>query len=191
MNLKQIDNGISGLRTRFRNANLKAQTIAVAIIAHAMGEGRGDCTRAVKLVRAIPGTSERNKLIGWFALYSPIGITLGKTPKDDKCRLKKPESKGYNNYNIDGATANMWFDDPAKADTAKPLSTLDEFSADIFKIIENRIKSVGTKVAEADRPQALRLLNALRATYVQTKTGIANQDAVEHGMAPRLAAAAA
>lgn len=189
MNLKQIDAAIKGIAARYSSTRKKVQEVAVAIIAHAEGEGRGDCTRAVRLVRAVAGTSERNKLIGWFALYSPIGITLGKTAKDDKCRLKKPDSKGYNNYNLDGARANMWYDDPAKTDNVKPLSTLDEFSADIFKIIENRIKSIDDKVAPEDRPSALRLLNALRATYISTKGEIANQNAADHGIAPRLAAA--
>lgn len=131
---KNVDKLVNAAMKAIGGYQQSVQTAAVAIIEHA--NSFGDCSKAKVLARAVPAR-ERNMLIGYFALYSPIGVQIGKTVADDKCRFIRAESKRYNDFNIDGAKANNWFDDPAKAQPEpKPLNTLGSF----YDSLDNMLK---------------------------------------------------
>lgn len=143
LTLKQIDAKIKSIKTNYVKVREQVQIAAIAIITHA--SEYGDCTRAVKLIRAIPAR-ERNSLIGYFSLYSPIGVQLGKTAIDDKCRFIKETSKNYNIFNLEGARANMWYDDPANANPEPaPLKTLDDCYSNVSAIFERMTRSADDK----------------------------------------------
>lgn len=140
---EKIDKLIGEVSVSVGSFNSKVQEAAIAIVSHA--ETFGDCSRAKVLARAVPSRL-RNMLIGWFSLYSPIGVTMGKSAADDKCRFNKEESvtafrvrsrvlgaDKFPLFHLDGAKSNMWFDDPSKsAPEPKPLNTL----ADTWQTID-------------------------------------------------------
>lgn len=141
--LKAIDKLIDTARKAITSSREAVQTAAIAIISHA--KDHGDCTRAKVLCRAVP-SRERNMLIGYFALYSPIGVQMGKTAADDKSRFIRDTAKNYHDFNLDGARANKWYDDPARvAPVAPSLNTLGAFYDNLDKMLKNMIAQ-----AEAD-----------------------------------------
>lgn len=174
--LKKIDGMIKGVVKGYSSAQNLVQETAVLIVMHA--KDYGDCSRAKALARAVPAR-ERNSLIGWFSKYSPIGIKMGNVAKDDQVRFIKPESKNYNDFDIDGAKANMWYDDPAGANPEpKPLNTLENFWEIMLKMADREIKNAektgdDAKYDEADREKVLqmgkevkRLLSRYQATTI-------------------------
>lgn len=174
--LKAIDGMIKGVAKGYAGVQNLTQEAAVAIVIHA--KDFGDCSRAKALARAVPAR-ERNSLIGWFSKYSPIGIKMGQVAKDDQVRFIKPESKNYNDFDVDGAKANMWWDDPAGANPEpKPLNTLSDFWDVVDKMIQREIKNAAktgddAKYAEGDREKVLtqaaearKLLTKFRATTI-------------------------
>ena len=145
MSSQKIDNIIATVKSHLANFNDTVQEGAVAIIEHA--SMYGDCSRAKILARAVPSRL-RNMLVGYFRLYSPIGVTIGKTAADDKNRFVTDEALssfrerarllGNNDqiidtskwpkFHIEGAKANKWYEDPARvAPEPKPLDGLKEF----------------------------------------------------------------
>lgn len=184
--LKKIDGMIKGVSKGYGTVQNLVQETAVLIVMHA--KDYGDCSRAKALARAVPAR-ERNSLIGWFSKYSPIGIKMGQVAKDDQVRFIKPESKNYNDFDIDGAKANMWWDDPAGANPEpKPLNTLADFWDVVDKMIQREIKNAAktgddAKYAEGDREKVL--TQAAEARKLLTKfraTTIANDVIAETGL---------
>ncbi len=144
-NGRVIDGMIENVRKHYTKAGTSVQIAGLAIIEHAIAYG--DCDRAKHLCRAVPAR-ERNSLIGWFQMFSPIGVQMGKPAKDDKCRLIKPESAKYNAFNLDGARANMWYDDPAGVNPVpKPLNTLGDF----YHIVDSMLKKAIKDAEEGDK----------------------------------------
>ena len=185
---KRIDGLIKSASSHVTNFRDTVQEAGVAIIEHA--HEYGDCSRAKHLCRVVPAR-ERNSLIGWFALYSPIGIAMGKTQADDKCRFNRDTSKMYHDFNIEGAKANNWFDDPARANPEpKPLKTLIDFYNDLDSLLKRMIAQAEAeeeknKVEPHDRAalrhqatELRKLVGKYRATHVT-----ADND-TEEGKAP-------
>lgn len=132
MQLAQIDTGIRGIKTSRANYVKNTQILALAIMRHA--KEHGDCSRALYLVRAV-GKKEQSQLIKWFMAFSPVKVTLGKTPKDDKYRFSEKDAKTYNDFNLEGAEAVHWleYDKPK----APPKSfNLNSFRTDLQKLLK-------------------------------------------------------
>jgi hypothetical protein len=111
MNLKEIDKRIESIRGLVSNVNTSVQETAVAIIEHAAGAGRGDVSRAIKLVRVLGNANRQEFLIRWFEHFGSIGINL----KDDKCKRIDSGSKRYRadvpmGFDLDGARMNNWYE---------------------------------------------------------------------------------
>lgn len=145
--IKNIDALISASSKAYGSAHEKVQEAAVAIIVHA--DQYGDCSRAKTLCRSVPAR-ERNSLIGFLILYSPIGVSMGKTAADDKCRFVRDDSnvmKFLPNgeprkyvFNVEAAKANKWYDDPNRSNPApKTLNTLGAFYDDLDKMLKRMI----------------------------------------------------
>ncbi len=109
MNLKTIDSNIGLILKSGAELNDLIQNTAVGILLHA--EKHGDCTRALKLVQAMPKSFRRNLLIGWFATYSPIGMNV----TTGKCGLHREGSKLYNPYDVKQAAITPWYNQPQTA----------------------------------------------------------------------------
>ena len=184
---KKIDAIIKTVQKDYETAKERVQTAAIMIVEHAMAYG--DCDRAKKLVRAVPAR-ERNSLIGYFQIVSPIGVKMGKTVNDDACKLVKVESKGYNPFSIDKAKALKWYDDPAGANPEpKPLNTYNDFFSIVDGILAKAIKDADKddKYSPDDRDRVKNgassirvLVNKFRATELaaQQASADAGQEAV-------------
>lgn len=144
----------------YDNARERVQQAGLAIMAHA--KVHGDCSQAKILVRGIPANL-RNSLIGWFLLFSPIGVKVGDKAADDGCKLvsdkrvysfrKDQKLKGAENFplwNIEGAKAHPWYDDPSgKNPPQKPLNTLTDY----FGIVERILKKAIRDAKDVDNPK--------------------------------------
>lgn len=90
--LKAIDERVGTIRTMGREFNSYIHETAMMVFRHAAPtavsedcQGSGDCTRALKIVRAMPASMRRTMLIEWFRVYTPIRIKL--SDNGDKCEF--------------------------------------------------------------------------------------------------------
>lgn len=198
----KIDKLIGEVRTITTSMHDKVQEAGVAIIVHS--QQFGDCSRARHLARAVPSRL-RNMLVGWFALYSPIGIRMGRTAADDKCDFnRKPtdptKRSKYHDFDVDGAKANMWYDDPAKvAPEPKPLDTLsgawdkiDNFFKRLLDDAQKEDEKAKYRPEDAtliqDMANDLRqMLNRYRARQLAELAKASEPQAEEEGAAPEVA----
>jgi hypothetical protein len=165
--LQKIDAGIRAVKAGFASTHKKVQEVGLLIMTHA--QAYGDCDRAKKLCRAVPAR-ERNSLVGWFRMFSPIGVLMGNTPADDKARFIKRESKFFNDFNIPAAKVHNWWDDPAKVNPEPaPLMKAADFYAMVEKMIERQMK-----VAEEGRGKDHEPVfdNEAKATIIERGTKI-------------------
>jgi hypothetical protein len=82
-------------------------------------------------------------MVQYFAAFSPIKVTLGKTPKDDKYKFAERDAKTYNDFNIDGAEAVHWLDYGKEKAPPKAFN-LNSFRTDLQKVLkkyEDKIKA--------------------------------------------------
>lgn len=149
--LKKIDGMIKGVIKGYGTVQNLVHETALAIVQHA--KDYGDCSRAKTLCRAVPAR-ERNSLIGWFTLFSPIGVQMGGSAADDKVKLlddkavekfrarqKMEEAKDFPIWAIDQAKEHPWFTDPSGLNPEpKPLQPVGFFWDTIQKMIEREIK---------------------------------------------------
>lgn len=186
ISLQKIDGLISTVKAHLTNFNDTVQDAAVAIIEHA--SVHGDCSRAKILARAVPSRL-RNMLVGYFRLYSPIGVTIGKTAADDKGRFVSDDAitsfrerfrlanndgklidvSKWPKFAIDQAKANKWYDDPARvAPEPKPLDGTKEAWDRIETFFDRILADVRkddekAKYREEERPILVEMVNDLRA----------------------------
>jgi len=146
MDLKAIDSNIKRISSNAQKLNELIHTTGVAIIAHAAA--CGDCTRALKLVQAMPKSHRRGLLINWFAKYSPIGMNV----TSGKVGLHKPEAKLYKPFDVDGAKANPFYEGEEAEKEDLPDTTLEAANKMIFAVASKLQKALdnGT-VAANDR----------------------------------------
>lgn len=110
MNLREINRRIAYVKRTGSNFNDYIQETAVGIIEHAMGEGRGDVTAALRLCLAMPKSFRRGMLVGWFKAFAGIRMTLKDELADCKVSLNKPTDTNYVPFNLDGAKATKWYE---------------------------------------------------------------------------------
>lgn len=163
MSLEVIDRRINGIRTSVANVNRNVQEVGVLIMQHANGDGRGDCTRAARLVRVLP-PKLRPQLCKWFEAFSPINVKVGKGVTDDKASYHKPDSKAYNPFNIDGAIANPWYEFGNEPKVAEAL-TRKVWMDKLLDRLDNEMKAITegkAKFVEADRMMIAADIGAIR-----------------------------
>lgn len=172
LTLAQIDGRIGRLSGRYLKVNEDVQEIAVSIINHA--NEHGDCSRASTLCRAVPARL-RNLLIFWFRNVSPINVTIAKSAKDDKARLRKATNADgspnplYNKFDLDKAKANNWFDNPFELPEDNVLMTVGTFKERIerlFTSMDNATKEDSDKVANEDKGDIRAFRDHMRNAYV-------------------------
>jgi len=194
--LKQIDGAIAKFATSAAALNQQCHTVAMMIFRHAAPklagsdcEGTGDCTRAVKLVRAMPASFRRTMMIDWFAKNSPIRIKLGDS--GDKCQYDPKYSKltaeeKLNCWNLENANSERFYDLADKTPEEKifNLAAMIKFVEGLGKRIEKSIEK--GEIPSDDMETALALdakLKALRVTPIKPKnpTPITTFDDLEEG----------
>lgn len=161
--LKAIDSKIAGIRRRGTTLRSDAAECAVMIMDHA--NTHGDCSRALRLVEALPFASERVKLINWFKAFSPINVTWNAEASKRKVGYNKPDAKSYNAFNLDGAKANPYYEYGAVSDddeTAKLLGTAD-VNSDILRLADREQRRVDNGlIAANDKEAVIAKIAALR-----------------------------
>lgn len=158
MNLKTIDQNIGLILKSGVELNELIQKVAVAIVLHA--SVHGDCTRALKLVQAMPKSFRRNLLITWFATYSPIGMNLS----TGKCGLHRETSKLYRPFDVDGAKITPWYNQPQAAEEDALDTTLEDVKTATSRLAKRYQKQLdeGT-VANDDIPAVTAMVATLTA----------------------------
>lgn len=153
MELKQIDNNIRRVRTNSGKWNKLVHDTAVAIVEHA--KEHGDCTRALKLVQAMPASVKRSALINWFAEYSPITMNVKKAI----VRLNKNRA---GDYNLDGARVNPWYEIAEAEKEELPDTTLVDVRDMLDKLAKRIDKRVTDgKIAANDKERIVTMQKAI------------------------------
>lgn len=166
--LKQIDDQIATFTTNRKALAALGHNIGMMILRHAAPaevnddcQGSGDCTRALKLVKAMP-KSWAAAMELWFKAFSPIRVVA----KNDKCefdpkykKLSKAEKLTWWKLSEAAETTFLEMEPDVKNDDPIPLEAL-------LKMLEQRAKRIKTdveegKVAEADAPAALLMADDL------------------------------
>ena len=191
--LKEIDSRIKTFSANAKAVNLECHEIAMAILRHAAPkdvsddcQGSGDCTRAVKLVRAMPASMRRTMLIQWFETYSPVRIKL--SDRGDKCefdpkykKLSKADKLDW--WNLEGAAEEPFFDLAEKTPEEKTY----DFKA-LMAMVERLSKTIEKKVEEGKVPaedieSAKAIARAVSGLKVERVKAPANTDSAEEPQA--------
>ena len=152
--LKKIDAGIAQVKASGAAFNALVHTVACAILVHA--QKTGDCTRALALVEAMPKSTKRAAVIGWFADYSPIGMNV----KERKVRFHKPEAKLYRPFDVAKAKANPWFERDEVKKEDLPDTTLEQAHKYVFQLAAKLQKRIDEGEVAANDRDALVLMVA-------------------------------
>lgn len=169
MNLKQINSNITRVHTSSAALNALIQATAVGIIAHA--KEHGDANAAVRLVHAMPKSLRRGLLVKFFAIYSPIRLSINsKDNTKSRCSIAKVGTEGYTEYNLDGANANLWHEVPG-SEVEPGLDTLMEFDAKLLSFAKAwEAKLANKKVKRSSVDVITSRIAALKALAADVKT---------------------
>ena len=203
--LKQIDSAIAKFATSAAALNEQCHTVAMMIFRHAAPkavgpdcEGTGDCTRAVKLVRAMPASFRRTMMVEWFAKNTPIRIKLGDS--GDKCqydpkyaRLTADDKLAY--WNLERANSERFCELADKTPEVKifNFAAMMKFVEGIGKRIEKEVEKGTIPADDMETAMALQVkLQALKVTHIKPKnpTPITTFDGIGDGDAARWGEAA-
>jgi len=180
--LKQIDSAIAKFATSAAALNEQCHTVAMMIFRHAAPkaagpdcQGTGDCTRAVKLVRAMPASFRRTMMIDWFAKNSPIVIKLGDS--GDKCQYNLKYSTLTDSdklacWNLERANSERFYDLADKTPELKifNLKAMIQFVESIGKRIEKEVEKGAIPADDMDTALALQAkLQAVTVVRIKPK----------------------
>ena len=148
MSLKIIDRKIATFTTNREKLKKLGHEIAMLIFDHA--HEHGDCTRAIRLAKALPN-SWQPQMEAWFKAFSPVRVVI----KNDKCEFD-PAFKKAAKENKDGfwdretAEATPFFEVMEEPAVSKPLdfAALVALVQRLGKTIEKRIDD--GKIVEED-----------------------------------------
>lgn len=192
--LKQIDTRISDVRRLGVEFNQFIHETGMMIIRHAAPkevnedcQGSGDCTRAVKLVRAMPASMRRTMLIAWFVAYTPIRIKL--SDNGDKCEFDRKYKKlskedKIKAWDVETAAETSFADMSEKVPEEKSY----DFAA-LLKMVERLGGQITKKIKEGKVPEqdieaakALsRAVSSIKVERVTPKADNVNTEVVEQG----------
>jgi hypothetical protein len=156
---QQINKLIKAVKTYGDKYNATVQQAIVAVIIHA--NDYGDCTGAARLVDAMPRSNRRQLVIDHFGDYSPISVSKDKQTGLFKATLRKPESKAFNAFNIDGVKANNWFERP-EAERIPDVVTFSSIREKMLAQFESLLKKAEDIENQADKDDAIALIKAVR-----------------------------
>lgn len=166
--LAQIDGEIATFTTNRKALAALGHAIGMMILRHAAPvevnadcQGSGDCTRALKIIKAMP-KSWAAGMEAWFKAFSPIRVVS----KNDKCEFDPAYKK------LSAAEKLTWWKLPEAAETTflemePDIPEVKVLSVeDLLKMLEQRAKRITTdveegKVLEADAPAALLMASDL------------------------------
>ena len=127
-----INERIKSVSVNYRKADADVHEIGMMILKHS--SEFGDCTGAGRLIAAMPNSSRRGMVVDWFGLYSPINIT--KVDGSFTAKYRQPSDKKFNNFNLDAAAANPWFEAKTKDKELEKALDLSSARGAIYGIIK-------------------------------------------------------
>ena len=144
-----MDKAIGWVRGNGVRFDAVVTALAVAIMQHA--KDTGDCTRALRLVEAMPASARRAALVQWFGQYSPIAVTYAKEADKRRVGLRKPGTQGYNAFNIDAAREHPYYEKQVANEEAAMfgIEDLNEKIVRLADFVAKRIKDGKVKAADA------------------------------------------
>lgn len=159
---KGLDAGIAWVRATGTKFDEYVHLIACGIIAHA--KETGDCSRMLKLVEAMPKSGRRSALIRWTTAFSPIAVTFHPDVKKRRVGLRKPGMKNFNDYNLDGARANPYYEwDKSEENALAALLGLGDLNENVIRLADRFEKNVTDgKVKAEDADAVIAKVRALR-----------------------------
>lgn len=107
-----ISAGIKEIAGVADNLNARIQQSLESIIAHAAGDGNGDVSLALDLVKATKRYRTINTafIIGYLRHFGSITINLKANNGKGKVSLMSKDAKGYRGFDVEGAKVHNWFD---------------------------------------------------------------------------------
>lgn len=184
--LKAIDKKIATFTTNRNTLRDLGHEIGMMILRHAAPKevsadcsGSGDCTRALRLIEAMP-KSWGEQMTAWFKAFSPIRVVV----KNGKCEFA-PEYKKLapaqkpDAWNLEQAAQTPFYEATEEPD-AKPAL---DFAA-LCKLVEGLGKRIATKVEkgevkEEDRESALAIAKQVQSLKLRRVKAPANTDTPE------------
>lgn len=142
------------------------------------GEGHGDCSRALTLIKAMPASMRRTSLMHWFLRFTPIRVKLSQTGDKvgyvESYKALSPEDK-VNEWHIDDANAMPFYSIAEATPEKEAMSYLDivNLVAKLGKKIEKEITE--GKVRPEDVPSAMNVVatvKALRFDYIKPEAPV-------------------
>lgn len=190
--LKQIDERLGEVRRLGTEFNLYIHETALLIFRHAAPkevnedcQGSGDCTRAVRLVRAMPASMRRTMLIQWFHDFTPIRIKL--SDHGDKCEFDPKYKKLSKEDKLSWWKAEEAAESPFHVLAEEtPETKAFDFSA-ILKMVESLAKRIEKKLEKGEVPPedvesakaAASAIHGLHLVRVKKPEAPANDEAAE------------
>lgn len=139
----------------------------------------GDVTGAARLVDAMPKSNRRSLVIDHFADYTPIKIVKDSKTGGIRASLRKPDEKGYVDWNIEGLELNRW-DERPEVQNEPDILTYGAAKDAIFKLL----KSLETKAAKSNEE------NHIKSLLHKVRVGLISNDDSDDGVAAPVANAA-
>lgn len=183
--VKKIDTAIASFVINRDKLKVQAHTIAMMVFMHAAPAavsedcgGTGDCTRAIKIVEALP-KSWASQMTEWFKAFSPIRVVAknGKCEYDPKYKTLTPEEKVLW-WKISEANETPFYDfvEPEAADKVLDFAALVLMVQRLSKQIEKKVEE--GKVAPEDIESAHAIARAVSGLDLKrVKASAANDPA--------------
>lgn len=187
---KIIDRKIATFVTNRDKLKNLGHEIAMMVFDHA--NEHGDCTRAIKLAKALPN-SWQPQMEAWFKAFSPIRVII----KNDKCEFdpafKKATAENKAGFwDRETALATPFFDlmEEPKVDKVLDFAALVALVHRVVKQIEKKVEE--GKVAPEDVESAKSIARTVSGLSFQRVIPVSANDSQEgeEGSTPALAAVA-
>ncbi len=163
---KKINTAIRSVATTGARFNNLVQDTAVAIIMHA--KEYGDCTGAARLIDAMPNSARRGLVVDFFTRFSPINVTKGDGGKM-KANLRETGDKLYNNFDVDGAKANPWFESAKKDKELEAALNPAAVRSKLYALVNTLENSVNKIANDDDKIASQALLTSVRLALLPAK----------------------
>jgi hypothetical protein len=179
MEIKEIKRRMKSVHGREETLSADIHTLAVGILIHA--SVHGDVKAAGELVAGFKTKTLRESLIVWFKTYSPILVNT----MTFHATQAKPNMASFKPYDVEGGTANPYYEQSSKDNAAQLVGPADILGAMYAKLkLLETANEEGRFVGDysATRSALLRAIQASGVTDIaevreQTKNLKAAQEA--------------
>lgn len=180
---KAINAKIKSIATTGKKFNDLVHETMVMVAKHALTIGPdgimiGDVTGAARLVDAMPMSNRRSLVIDHFAQYTPIKVVKDAKSGAMRASLRKPEEKGYVDWNIEGLELNRW-DERPEVQNEPDILTYGAAKEAIFKLLQSLEKKSEKSNEES----------AIKGFLRKVRVGIISNDDVPEEVAAKASAA--